>query len=53
MQVDTPCRLLKKDARPPCCSSYSGAWDSSNLLALLRATAAAGMRPSGLALGET
>ncbi|EOD42098.1 hypothetical protein EMIHUDRAFT_194815 [Emiliania huxleyi CCMP1516] len=39
-----PAALPAKDARPPCCSSYSGAWDSSNLLALLRATAAAGKR---------
>ena len=38
--------------RPACCTSYSGAWDGSNLRELLRASAAAGLRPAGLAFGN-
>lgn len=48
----TPCRLLKRGARPACCTSYTGGWDASNLGALLRATASAGKRPAGLAFGN-
>lgn len=39
--------------RPSCCSNYStGAWDHTNLKALLQATAASGHRPAGLAFGN-
>jgi len=49
---DTPCRRLSRGERPPCCTNYSGGWDSSNLDAFLRATAAAGRRPAGIAYGN-
>ena len=48
----TLCRRLPRGARPGCCTNYTGDWDSRNLRALLRATAAAGHRPAGLAFGN-
>ena len=38
--------------RPSCCTNYSGAWDAGNLRTFLRATAASGHRPAGLAFGN-
>ena len=39
--------------RPTCCSNYnSGSWDPSNLRDFLKATAASGHRPAGLAFGN-
>ena len=48
----TLCRDLKGDARPACCTDYSGAWDSRNLRELTLASARAGRRPSMLAFGN-
>ena len=48
----TLCRDLKGDARPACCTDYSGAWDSRNLRELILASARAGRRPSMLAFGN-
>ena len=48
----TLCRRLQAGARPPCCTTYTGEWDPSNLHRLLKATAASGRRVAGLAYGN-
>ena len=48
----TRCRELPRAERPACCTNYTGGWDGANLHALLRASAAAGLRPTGLAYGN-
>ena len=49
----TLCRRLQSGLpRPPCCSNYSGSWDSRPLRALLRATAESGHALAGLAYGN-
>ena len=48
----TLCRERTNGTRPSCCTSYSGTWDGDNLRQLLRASAAAGLRPAGLAFGN-
>ena len=48
----TLCRQLSPAERPPCCTNYTGSWDSSNLEVLLRATVSAGHRLFGLAYGN-
>ena len=45
----TRCRELPRAERPGCCTNYTGGWDGANLQALLRASAAAGLKPTGLA----
>ena len=48
----TPAGHGTAPVRPSCCTNYSGAWDAGNLRAFLRATAASGHRPAGLAFGN-
>ena len=50
--ADTQCRLLKRDTRPACCTSWLGAWDMSNTRALLAATARSGRTLGGVSYGN-